>query len=57
MGNMMMFKDMFYKGYSEEELVKCREVLAEELSKLEEYREVERGVEIGNWAWVGTGFR
>lgn len=53
--NMMMFKDMFLKGYSEKEITRAEVVLKEELKKLETYRETEKGVEVGTVAWIGIG--
>ncbi|KAG9237740.1 S-adenosyl-L-methionine-dependent methyltransferase [Amylocarpus encephaloides] len=55
--NNMLFKDIAYKGYSEEELGQVRVILAEELQKLEVYKKTDDGVEVEQWAWIGVGFK
>ena len=55
--NMMLPKDMFWKGYSEEEIKKAEPVLKEQIKGLATYRETEGGVEIGTVAWIGIGWK
>lgn len=51
-GNMMLFKGMFYKGYSDEELKRVEEVLTDELRKLDAFEETEHDVGVKMFAWV-----
>jgi len=55
--NLMGVKDMFYKGYSEEEVAKLPDVLKEEMKKLEAYDEREGSVGIRMVAWVGFAWK
>ncbi|PMD46346.1 S-adenosyl-L-methionine-dependent methyltransferase [Hyaloscypha variabilis F] len=56
-GNLMGAKDMFYKGYSDEEVERLPEVLKEEVKKLESYDEREDSVGIKMVAWVGFAWK
>ncbi|KAL2075654.1 hypothetical protein VTL71DRAFT_597 [Oculimacula yallundae] len=51
-GNMMCGKEMFFKGYSEEEFARVDEVLGEELKRLEAFYENNDGVGIRVESWV-----
>jgi len=51
-GNMMLFKDMFMKGWEEQELERAEVVLREELRALEGFFEEGR-VGVKMVAWVG----
>lgn len=55
--NLLLFKDMFYKGYSEEEVKRLPGVLGEELRKLETFSEAEGRVAVEMIAWVGFGWK
>jgi hypothetical protein len=50
--NLMGVKDMFYKGYSEEEVARLLGVVKEEVKNLEAYdeREGSGGIKMGAWA-------
>lgn len=56
-GNMMLFKDMFYKGYSEEELARLPALMNEEIRKLPDFVEGPGVVAINMVAWVGTAWK
>jgi hypothetical protein len=56
-GNMMLFKDMFFKGYSEEELAKLEKALLVEVPKLKAFETWENGVGIQMVAWVGFAWK
>lgn len=51
--NMMLFKDMFFKEYSEEEVAKIPALLKDELPKLKAFKQNEEGVKVEMMAWVG----
>jgi len=53
----MGVKDMFYKGYSEEEVARLTGVLKEEVKELEAYDEREGNVGIEMVAWVGSAWK
>jgi hypothetical protein len=55
--NMMLAKQIFFAGYSEEELDRAKPVFKEELRKLRTFEEVDGGVRIGMKAWIGVGWR
>lgn len=55
--NMLLFKDMFYKGYTEEEKARLHETLKGELRKLETFVEGEGSAAVGMVAWVGVGWK
>ena len=55
--NLMGVKDMFYKGYSEEEVARLPDVLKEEVKKLEAFEENEGGVGIKMVAWAGFAWK
>jgi hypothetical protein len=51
--NLMGVKDMFYKGYSEDEIGRLPGVMGEEIRKLEAYKEMKGSSGIKMVAWVG----
>ena len=55
--NMMLFKDMFYKGYTDEEIRKATAVLKEEVRKLPAFEETEGSVRIKMVAWIGVAWK
>ncbi|KAE9370500.1 S-adenosyl-L-methionine-dependent methyltransferase [Stipitochalara longipes BDJ] len=55
--NLMGAKDMFYKGYSEEEVARLPEMLKEEVKKLEAYEERKGSVGIKMVAWAGYAWK
>lgn len=55
--NMMLAKQMFFAGYSEEELERVKLIFEEELSKLRTFERVEGGVRVGMKAWIGVGWK
>lgn len=55
--NLMGAKDMFYKGYSEEEIARLPEMLKQEVKKLEAYEEREGSVGINMVAWAGFAWK
>jgi hypothetical protein len=55
--NLMGVKDMFYKGYSEEEVARLTGVLKEEVKELEAYDGREGNVGIEMVAWVGSAWK
>jgi hypothetical protein len=56
--NMMLAKQMFFAGYSEEELVEAKSAFRKELQKLRTYEEVEGGgARIGMKAWIGIAWK
>lgn len=55
--NMMLAKQMFFSGYSEEELFLARNVLRDELQKLRTFEVFDGGVRIGMKAWIGRGWK
>lgn len=54
--NMMLAKQMFFAGYSDEELEKAKPIFKDELHKLRTFEEVDGGVRIGMKAWIGFGW-
>jgi hypothetical protein len=55
--NMMGMKDMFYKGYSEEEVRRLPGVLKEKVKNLKAYDERDENVGIKMVAWVGFAWK
>ena len=55
--NLMGTKDMFYKGYSEEEVGRLPGVLKEKVKNLKTYDETEGSVGIKMGAWVGYAWK
>lgn len=55
--NMMFFKDMMFKGYTDEEVARLPGVLKEKLAGLEKFKQTENGVEIEMTAWIGVGWK
>jgi hypothetical protein len=55
--NMMGVKDMFYKGYSQEEVKRLPAVLKEKIRNLKAYDEKEESVGIKMVAWVGFAWK
>jgi hypothetical protein len=60
--NLMGVKDMFYKGYSEDEIWRLPGVMGEEIKKLEAYEEMKGSVGIKmvarvGFAWVGFAWK
>jgi len=55
--NMMLFKDMFLKGYTDEEIASMPAILGEEIRSLESYEEAVGHVQIKMKAWVGTAWK
>ena len=57
-GNMLLFKDMVFKGYSGEEAERLPTVLGEEIKKLETFEEDEDGgAGITMVAWVAVAWK
>jgi hypothetical protein len=56
-GNMMLGKDMFFKGYSDEELEMLPGILKTEVRGLEAFDEGAWGVGIKMVAWVGMAWK
>jgi len=48
----MLFKDMWWKDYSEEEVKRLPSVLTNEARKLKQLKETEEGVQIETAAWI-----
>ncbi|KAG4440101.1 hypothetical protein IFR05_004398 [Cadophora sp. M221] len=55
--NMMLAKQMFFSGYSEEELVRVKIIFKEEVQKLRTFEVFDGGVRIGMKAWIGRGWK
>lgn len=55
--NMLLFKGMFFKGYTEEEDAQLPVVLAEEIRELEAFEEEEGCASIKMVAWVGLAWK
>jgi hypothetical protein len=55
--NLMGVKDMFFKGYRDEEVAKLPGVLQEEVKKLKAYDVREGSVGIKMVAWVGFAWK
>lgn len=55
--NWMLFKGMWWKGFSDEEMERLPAVLVEETRKLETFRETDGGVEIETAAWIGFAWK
>ncbi|PVH82562.1 hypothetical protein DL98DRAFT_653286 [Cadophora sp. DSE1049] len=55
--NMMLAKQMFFSGYSEEELSLAQIVFREELQKLRTFEVFDGEVRIGMKAWIGKGWK
>lgn len=53
--NMMLAKQMFFSGFSEEELERAKSIFKEELSKVRTFEEINGRVRIGMKAWIGVG--
>lgn len=50
----MLFKDMWWKNYSEEEVKRLPGVLTEEARKLKLLKETDEGVELETVAWIAV---
>ncbi|KAH7348701.1 S-adenosyl-L-methionine-dependent methyltransferase [Rhexocercosporidium sp. MPI-PUGE-AT-0058] len=55
--NMMLAQQMFFAGYSEEELARVKIVFKEELQNLRTFEVFDGGVRIGMKAWIGRGWK
>ena len=55
--NLMLFKDMFFKDYNEEEVKRLPEVIRKEISSSPGYYEHENGVGIKMIAWIGIAVK
>lgn len=55
--NLMLFKDMFYKSYDEEEVKRLPEVIKQEITASAGYHETENGVKVEMIAWVGIAVK
>jgi hypothetical protein len=55
--NMMLFKNMFYKGYTDEEIARLEVVLKEELRKLPNFEESGEFARVNMLAWVGVAWK
>jgi hypothetical protein len=55
--NFLLGKDMFFKGYSEEELAKLAIVLKDEVRKLNTFEETDEGAKIGMKAWLAIAIK
>lgn len=55
--NLMLGKDMFCKGYSEQEVEGLRSVLGGEIEKLEAFERTEWDVGIAMEAWVAVAWK
>jgi hypothetical protein len=55
--NILLAKQMFLAGYSDEELDRAKPIFKEELRKLRTFEEVDGGVRVGMKAWIGVGWR
>lgn len=55
--NLLFFKDMFFKDYSEEEVKRLPEVIRKEISSLPGYHENENGVGVKMIAWIGVAVK
>lgn len=55
--NMMLAKQMFFAGYSDEELERVKPIFTAELSKLRTFEQVDGGVRVGMKAWIGVGWK
>jgi len=55
--NMMLFKDMFYKNYSEEEIEGLPGVLRADVQNLEAFQETQKDGELKTVAWIGMAWK
>ena len=55
--NMLLFKDMFYKGYTDEEVARLPEILEEEVRKLPNFVEEAGFAAVNMVAWVGMAWK
>lgn len=55
--NLMLFKDMFFKDYNEEEVKRMPEVIRKEVSSSAAYHENEAGVGVKMIAWIGIAVK
>lgn len=56
--NMMLAKQVFFAGYSDEELARAKLLFREELRKLRTFEEeANGGVAIGMKSWIGVGWK
>lgn len=53
--NMLLAKQMFFTGFSEEEMERVRPVFEAEIRKLRTFEEIDGCVRIGMKAWIGVG--
>jgi hypothetical protein len=54
--NMILAKQMFFAGYSDEELNRAKLIFKEELRTLRTFEVVDGEVRIGMKAWIGVGW-
>jgi hypothetical protein len=55
--NMLLFKDMFYKGYTDGEVARLPGILKEEVRKLPDFVEGEGFAAINMVAWIGIAWK
>ncbi|KAJ9663103.1 hypothetical protein H2201_005774 [Coniosporium apollinis] len=55
--NLLLIKEMFFKGYSDEELERARPVFREEVRELRTFEERDGEARIGMKAWIGMGWK
>jgi hypothetical protein len=55
--NMMLAKQMFFAGYSDDELERAKPLFREELRKMRTFEEIDGRVRIGMKAWIGAGWK
>ena len=53
----MLYKDMAFKGYSEEELEHASAIMIEDMRTLDAFEEGDWGVGFKTVAWVGFSWR
>ena len=56
-GNLLLFRDMYYKGYSEEEIARLPAILSKEIRKLPDFEERPGFAGVNMVAWVGTAWK
>jgi hypothetical protein len=55
--NMLLFKDMFYKGYTDEEVARLPGILKVEIRELPDFVEGEGFAAINMVAWIGMAWK
>lgn len=55
--NMLLFKDMFYKGYKDDEVARLPGILTEEVRKLPHFEESDGSARVNMVAWVGMAWK